>query len=375
MHPPVSHGRVRLKLPKEGLLPGMNKKPLIIALLLSCVVMVVLWKRIQSSPRSTDFPLLPPKLETKPLIVAKKRIPPRTRLERHQLDELFEIKHINASDAVNFQDAITNIASLTNRYTAMTILKGDIITSHRLLGDDAIPDLAHAIPPGKRAVSIAVSKVTGVGGFIQQGNYVDVIATFKPKKAEPFSKIVLQDILVLAVGNMFQFDGAVASSPAAIAAGKVDLVTLAVTPEEAERLMFLDSGVTFRLVLKNPQDKDRKIQTEGENERSLLQGFSKNEPAEALVSNVPQGKAVVSAVTSPGLPTSPDQFTTIVPPTTPPPPPVTDKVEVWYGSPDQKREFIREPGGGFQPIPNPALVPPSSRGGIPAPWSIQPSGE
>ncbi|RCK79980.1 MAG: Flp pilus assembly protein RcpC/CpaB [Candidatus Ozemobacter sibiricus] len=329
-------------------------------------------------------------------MVAKKRIPVRTRLEPKLLNEMFEIKEINASDALHFPNAFTAIASLANRFTAVPILQGDVMTEQRLLAEDAIPDLAHAIPPGKRAVSIAVSKVTGVGGFIQQGNYVDVIATFKLKNRETVSKIVLQDILVLAVGNMFQFDGSLASTPPAIAAAKVDLVTLAVTPEELERLMFLDSGVTFRLVLKNPKDKDNRVQTTGATEKAVLKGLGMEAEegvadARAALPKPPENPAV-NVVGSGSPPSSPAPTTPIEATpamvaagidTSPTPtrPLVDDKVEIWYGSSDLRRELIRETyplQTTNRPVPTSLPRPSLATTNRPAPQTVDianPSGE
>ena len=159
---------------------------------------------------------------------------------------------------------------MTNRYTAVTVLPEDIITPVRLMDEDTIPNLARAIPAGKRAVSIAVSKASSVGGFIQQGDFVDVIATFRPRNGETITKIVLQDIQVLAMGNTYEFEGAIATMTPAIAASKAELITLALTPEDLEKLMYLDAGTTFRLVLKNPTDKDNVVQTKGATEQIVL---------------------------------------------------------------------------------------------------------
>jgi len=134
-----------------------------------------------------------------------------------------------------------------------------------------IPNLARAIPPGKRAISIAVSKVTSVGGFVQQGDYVDVIATFKPRGSESITKIVLQDIQVLAVGGSYQFAGGIPTMTPSISAAKVELITLAVKPDELEKLMQLDSGTNLKFVLKNPNDKGRNVMTKGATQRSVLQ--------------------------------------------------------------------------------------------------------
>ena len=249
----------------------MNKKAILIALIVSLGVSVFLWNKIQgnqSQPGKIDAPVIEQPIIKKKVVVSKKRIAARTRLEEAILADNFELKELIASSVPD--TAFTSIASLTNRYTAITILPDDIMTPVRLMDEDQIPNLARAIPNGKRAISIAVSKASSVGGFIQQGDYVDVIATFRPAHGETITKIVLQDIQVLAVGNTYEFEGAIATLSPAIAASKAELITLALTPEDLEKLMYLDAGTSFRLVLKNPNDKDNVIQTKGATERIVL---------------------------------------------------------------------------------------------------------
>ena len=251
----------------------MNKKAIFVALLVSLVVSALLWNKIQQKQQpptnNIAIPQVPAqKPKEEPVVVCKKQIAARTRIESSMLEEYFETQMRIASSIPDL--AFTNVASLTNRYTAVTILPDDIITPKRLLDEDTVPNLARAIPAGKRAVSIAVSKASSVGGFIQQGDFVDVIATFRPRNGETITKIVLQDIQVLAIGNTYEFEGLVATHTPAIAASKAELITLALTPEDLEKLMYLDAGTTFRLVLKNPTDKDNVVQTRGATEQIVL---------------------------------------------------------------------------------------------------------
>lgn len=61
--------------------------------------------------------------------------------------------------------------------------------------------VAAVIRSKKRPVAVKVDKVIGVSGFIHPGNRVDVLVTIATgKTSDPITKIVLQNILVLAVG-------------------------------------------------------------------------------------------------------------------------------------------------------------------------------
>ncbi len=258
----------------------MNKKAILVALIISLVVSFVLWNKIQPNQTTpkVEVPQIPVAEKKVKVIVCKRQIAAKTRIEASMINlkkaddpaAYFVLKEVNASSVPDLAIKEEDVASLTNRYTAVTILPDDIVTSKRLLDEDTVPNLARAIPAGKRAVSIAVSKASSVGGFIQQGDFVDVIATFRPRNGETITKIVLQDIQVLAIGNTYEFEGIVATHTPAIAASKAELITLALTPEDLEKLMYLDAGTTFRLVLKNPTDKDNVVQTKGATEQIVL---------------------------------------------------------------------------------------------------------
>lgn len=270
----------------------MNRRPIVIALIASVVIAALMWKKIQpKAPKTIVAPVVEqPTIPKVSVVVCKKRIPSRTQLDAALIKETLEVKDVLASSVPPL--AFTSVASITNRYTSVTILPGDIMTPQRVMSGDQIPNLARAVPKGKRAVSIAVSKETSVGGFIQQGDYVDVIATFRPKNGDPITKIVLQDIQVLAAGDTYEFDDAISTSTPSISASKMKLVTLAVTPEELEKLIYLDSGTQFRLVLKNPEDKDKRVYTKGATERNLLKSTKAQTIVQASVSSQASSKKV-----------------------------------------------------------------------------------
>ena len=269
----------------------MNKKAILVALIASLGVSFFLWNKIQKKqPAPVQAPKIIQPIPKTKVVVSKKRIAARTKLEGAMLRDCFEMKEMIASSVPD--SAFTSIASLTNRYTAVTILPADVMTPIRLMDEDQIPNLARAIPAGKRAVSIAVPKASSVGGFIQQGDYVDVIATFRQRNGERITKIVLQDIQVLAMGNTYEFEGAVATMPPAIAASKAELITLALTPEDLEKLMYLDAGTSFRLVLKNPNDKDNVIQTKGVTERIVLNDIGHASAVQSPSSSMSQEREI-----------------------------------------------------------------------------------
>ncbi len=278
----------------------MNKRAIFVALVASLVISMLLWNKLQTNqPPKIEAPIVQqPTILKTPVVVSTKRLAARTRLEPKIVQDSFEIREMIASAVP--ADAFSDLASITHRYTSVTILPDDMMTEKRLLDEASVPNLARAIPPGKRAVSIAVSKVTSVGGFVQQGDIVDVIATFRPRNSEPVTKIVLQNIQILAVGNTYEFDGSIPSSTPAISAAKVELVTLALSPAELEKLLYLDSSTNFRFVLKNPVDNNL-IQTKGATERTVMSDIGHPDYVKQTVVSSDEGKteAVVTTILEP----------------------------------------------------------------------------
>jgi pilus assembly protein CpaB len=109
----------------------------------------------------------------------------------------------------------------------------------------------------------------GISGFITPGTLVDVVVVIDPREGsaqqDPISKIVLQNIKVLANGQNIDKpkDEREATS--------VKAVTLQVTPEQAEKLALATSEGKLQLVMRNQIDQGDE-QTPGVNKRSLLSG-------------------------------------------------------------------------------------------------------
>ena len=106
--------------------------------------------------------------------------------------------------------------------------------------------LASMITLGKRAISVRVNDVVGVAGFALPGNYVDVLVSARDASNQPFSKVVLSHVKVLAIAQDTTADP---SKPKV-----VNAVTLELTPTEAEQLDLARSIGALSLVLRNEID-------------------------------------------------------------------------------------------------------------------------
>jgi pilus assembly protein CpaB len=107
------------------------------------------------------------------------------------------------------------------------------------------------VKPGKRALAVAGDKVIGLAGFIQPENRVDILVTLKPHENEkdPVTKVVLEDVLVLATGNQIQNNPDGKPAP-------VDVFTVEVSPEEGERLSLAATQGKLHFALRNITDRE-----------------------------------------------------------------------------------------------------------------------
>jgi pilus assembly protein CpaB len=107
--------------------------------------------------------------------------------------------------------------------------------------------LAPLIPPGMRAISVRVNDVVGVAGFVLPGMRVDVLMTGQPSgRTETLTRTVLQNVPVLSAGQTIQTDGKSAIS--------APVVTLLVSPDDAEALTLANAEGRIQLLLRNSSD-------------------------------------------------------------------------------------------------------------------------
>jgi pilus assembly protein CpaB len=100
-----------------------------------------------------------------------------------------------------------------------------------------------------RAIALRSDEVVGVAGFLTPGSHVDVLGTFhNANSSDPVTSIVLENAEVLAVGQRVQPDPEGKPTPA------VTVVTLLLTPEEAERAVLASSQGSVHFVLRNGAD-------------------------------------------------------------------------------------------------------------------------
>ncbi len=129
--------------------------------------------------------------------------------------------------------------------------KNELVLETKLAGDKAGAGLPSMIPTNMRAVSVQVNEVIAVAGFVAPGTRVDVLLTGSPgtnNSNDVMTTTVLENVEVLAAGQSIQPD-ATGNKPE-----KVPVITLLVSPEDAQKLTLASSQGKIQLSLRNPLD-------------------------------------------------------------------------------------------------------------------------
>lgn len=171
-----------------------------------------------------------------------------------------------------------NSSQLVGRVLIAPIKANEPILESRLAPTSAkTGGVAAVVNPKKRAIAVKVDKVIGVSGFIFPGNRVDVLVTIQTEKTQiPITKTVLENILVLTAGPEMESKGK-EEKPST-----VDVITLEVSPEEAEKLALAVTQGKIQLALRNFSDTDDVI-TRGVTIPTLLASYSHGPVQEAKV--------------------------------------------------------------------------------------------
>jgi pilus assembly protein CpaB len=161
---------------------------------------------------------------------------------------------------------------VTGRVLIASLKKGDPIAEHRLAPIDIkTGGVSAVLSPGKRAVAVEGDKVIGISGFVNPGNRVDVLVTMRdPHKKIDRTKMILQDIPVLATGTQIQHNHKGEPAP-------VDVYTLEVTPEQAEKLALAAAEGKLQFALRNLIDSED-VATPGTTISQTMAGYAEKAP-------------------------------------------------------------------------------------------------
>jgi Flp pilus assembly protein CpaB len=172
------------------------------------------------------------------------------------------------ADSVKPANALTDPTQLAGRTASLGVPEGQIITESQFQqAQTRIGTLK--IPDGKTALAIQLGNVPGVAGFAGAGDRINVYGVVKsdPNIAgQPSAHLIMQNTEVLNV------NGTTLAAAPGTPGGSGLVFLLAVSPSEAERLVYLTSfeNLYFSLVAK---DAPLAGETPGTNPRDALRAL------------------------------------------------------------------------------------------------------
>src|SRR5262245_36796601 len=179
--------------------------------------------------------------------------------------------------------AIRSLADAEGRVVRSSIVAGEPLLEGKLApqlsGKGGIMPML--VPEGQRAVTIKVDDAVREAGFVLPNSRVDVFVSMarSASSQERVAKMILQDVVVLAAGQAVEMRD---NRPVS-----VTTVTLALTPEQAERLALAQNEGKLTIGMRNLRDKQL-IQTVGATRDTLLGAA----PAPAASSPKPAARKV-----------------------------------------------------------------------------------
>src|ERR1700736_2135234 len=174
------------------------------------------------------------------------------------------------------QGAYGKRSQVLGRGVVVPIAKGEFILPTKLAPENAGSGLPSLIPPGMRAVSVRVNEVVSVAGFVTPGTRVDVLLTGSPGAGgEQQTTTVLQNVAVLASGHTLE-------RTATGEAQNTAVITLLVSPDDAQRLTLASSEGHIQLALRNPLD-TKQDEVPASNSRGLYRGIAAPAPTQRPV--------------------------------------------------------------------------------------------
>jgi pilus assembly protein CpaB len=252
----------------------MNRARLLIigavALALGAFVSLFVYKNLQGRGSSSAEPGVD-------VVVAANDIQVGARIEEH------DVRLVKYPAASLPAGTPTKRSQVLGRGVILPIARGEFILPSKLAPENAGAGLPSLIPPGMRAVSVRVNEVVSVAGFVGPGTRVDVLLTGTPNgSSESQTTTVLQNVAVIASGHTLERN-------AAGEAQNTPVITLLVSPDDAERLTLASNEGHIQLSLRNPVD-TQEGEVPAANAKGLYKGGTPAAPQPVKVRPVKQEK-------------------------------------------------------------------------------------
>jgi pilus assembly protein CpaB len=218
--------------------------PIAISLIIAISGTVFLYKWIERQREPKEIVKVE-KMEAAPIVVSAGNLPWGTKLKPEMIKTA---PYLKESIPVGY---FSSTADLKDRVLVTPLKLNEPVTEAKLAPTSVkTGGVSAVIKPGMRAIAVKGDKIIGISGFINPGNRVDVIVTVEePKTKKIKSKIFLENMAVLATGTQIEKNEKGEPMP-------VDVYTLEVSPEQAEKVALAASEGRLQFALRGVTDSE-----------------------------------------------------------------------------------------------------------------------
>jgi len=202
----------------------------------------------------------------------------------------------NSLPAGSFGNAAELFPKGERRVALMSIAPNELILADKISGAGKNASIATLLPDGMRAASVRINDVSGVAGFVQPNDSVDVLITRQfqnGNSGQQITDMLLQDVKVLAIGQRTQ--GADGKPIAARNA------TLQVDPLAAQKLALAQEIGSLSLVLRKPGQAQDMAMVPTVSLNDLRYGIYRGVPAQ-VATGAPPPQVQVARTAAPARP-------------------------------------------------------------------------
>src|SRR5688572_16282289 len=158
--------------------------------------------------------------------------------------------------------AMTNSVQVVGKIMTRPMVEGEVFAPSCFATEGIGLYLAEALPKGKRAYSVSLRDHSGMAGILYPGSVVDILVSMQaPERSgeKGVATTLLQGIQVMGIGSQTvasdqEFKDKNRGAMASRGEQNHRMVTLLVTPKQAEILQLATEYGTVSLTMRNPRD-------------------------------------------------------------------------------------------------------------------------
>lgn len=219
----------------------IKRSIILVAVILGLATMGLLYFYIESLNNTPEV-----KIELTEVVVAVSAIPNHVKVT----SAMVTIKSL-PTEAVNI-DAARSLDEVVGFITKSEIYNDEQVLKSRLSSGTDQESLSYKIPENMRAISIPMNEISGVAGYPEKGDKIDIIVTYEDDLISPSILTItqFQNIEILEKGPAtFTAEGTPVEHK-----GVSSSLTLLVTPSQAEVLVYANLHGIIHMILRNPVD-------------------------------------------------------------------------------------------------------------------------